>query len=352
MCAEVVDGSLGAGSALGVRPLETDVQAADGDAWFPRCTPCCQRSGGEKVDAATLPSPRYLYDESVDAIGNKAALAETGELPLVEKPEVVIEDGARYTGQWRGDKCHGVGVLKKSDGSWYKGNFRDGKAHGQGTCEVANGNTYSGEWVEDKAHGFGKYTHMKGGSYEGQWVQNEKSGAGIEVGADGSKYEGQFDHGTKDGLGTYTSCTGELIYRGQFKQDCMHGWGKYHFSNGQTYEGEWENGHTHGMGTTQWPEGTKYSGTYRSGVRHGEGTFSWPDGRSFRGQWREGKREGQGVMVDIDGKEHECHFRDGVQVDPLAGGGALASPSTQACPTGVPGVQPQMPNNRPAIGGQ
>eukprot|EP00929_Paragymnodinium_shiwhaense_P034365 TRINITY_DN18714_c0_g1_i1.p1 TRINITY_DN18714_c0_g1~~TRINITY_DN18714_c0_g1_i1.p1 ORF type:complete len:435 (+),score=72.92 TRINITY_DN18714_c0_g1_i1:86-1390(+) len=215
-------------------------------------------------------------------VGGNAHASE--EQQLEERPEVLVGDG-RYKGQWWGDQRHGHGRLTRADGSWYEGYFVDGKAHGHGKSVDTNGIIYEGQWSRGQVHGLGWCVYKGGSHYKGFWSHNMKSGAGFQRWVDGSSYNGQFLCGLKHGCGVYTASSGTLVFEGQFRQDKMHGWGKYRFNDGRFYDGQWEDGRMHGEGSMHWPNGSSYSGGYRQGVREGQGTFLHADGQCWTGGW-------------------------------------------------------------------
>ena len=63
---------------------------------------------------------------------------------------VTSADGAKYVGEWRDNKKHGLGTETFADGAKYVGEFRDDKYHGQGTYTFADGRKYEGEWRDNK----------------------------------------------------------------------------------------------------------------------------------------------------------------------------------------------------------
>eukprot|EP00923_Selenidium_pygospionis_P050625 GHVN01087597.1.p1 GENE.GHVN01087597.1~~GHVN01087597.1.p1 ORF type:complete len:113 (+),score=20.91 GHVN01087597.1:98-436(+) len=69
----------------------------------------------EEPKAPPPPPPELYSDANIEA-------------PLEDRPEVQLDGGMSYTGQWRGDVREGKGVLKRPDGT-YTGDFRNNKAH-------------------------------------------------------------------------------------------------------------------------------------------------------------------------------------------------------------------------------
>ena len=66
------------------------------------------------------------------------------------------DDGSTYTGQYKGDKRWGYGVITWEDKSKYQGYWKDGKQEGQGIFTHPNGDYYKGEWMDGVPHGWGE----------------------------------------------------------------------------------------------------------------------------------------------------------------------------------------------------
>lgn len=81
-----------------------------------------------------------------------------------KRPEVVLSDGNKYTGEWSisDNKRDGFGIQIWPDGSKYEGEWRNGMTNGKGRLIHADGDVYIGDWLNDKAHGYGKYIHSDG----------------------------------------------------------------------------------------------------------------------------------------------------------------------------------------------
>ena len=84
-----------------------------------------------------------------------------------QRPMVVLENGARYEGEWLlGSQVRqGRGIQVWPDGSMYEGYWQDNKANGKGRLIHADGDVYDGHWKDDKAHGFGIYSHLDRARY-------------------------------------------------------------------------------------------------------------------------------------------------------------------------------------------
>eukprot|EP00439_Symbiodinium_sp_Y106_P073380 s205_g13.t2 len=276
---------------------------------------CCSNNAAEHSDVYDgAQGQNVVYNEEdvapVPQIADIQGKAKAQASELVQKPEVEVEGGARYKGQWKGNMRHGHGVLTRADGHRYEGAWFENRAHGHGTFTEASGTSYEGQWHQDQKHGYGKYVHIDGTTYEGEWHADEKSGRGIETWSDGARYEGEFLHGSKHGVGIYKSGTG-VQYEGQFHNDQMDGEGCYRFANGRVYVGQWSMGHMSGIGKMEMPDGSRYEGGYERDMKHGEGTFTWADGRVYQGQWRTGKQDGNGVLIDTNGRQTKGFWRMG-----------------------------------------
>ena len=61
-----------------------------------------------------------------------------------------------YTGETRGGKPHGHGVMTGTDGRVYEGEWRDGRRCGKGEETLRSGERYVGDWDGDEKSGYGK----------------------------------------------------------------------------------------------------------------------------------------------------------------------------------------------------
>lgn len=219
---------------------------------------------------------------------------------LDERPEMWLEKGCRYSGQWRGAERHGHGIWTGPDGDCYEGQLRRSMPHGHGVMEELDGSRYDGSWEANERHGHGACSDPDGVTYIGQWVHNVKSGIGTESWPDGLEYCGGWSEGVKHGFGGLTFSEGEE-YVGEFREDTMHGEGRYIFASGRQYVGQWNMIKMHGRGKTEWPNGATHEGFYANNLRCGEGTLTKPDGSKYVGQWLVGKKHGSGYNIDAEG---------------------------------------------------
>lgn len=119
---------------------------------------------------------------------------------------------------------------------------------------------YTGEKVKGKKHGYGTYKWNDGSVYKGNFKDDKIHGKGVLTIPKKGKYSGNFSKGKKNGYGTYTFSNGD-VYIGNWKNDKMSGYGTYKFKNGEKYVGNFSNNKFNGKGTYT-KNGKKYSGTW------------------------------------------------------------------------------------------
>uniref|UniRef100_A0A0K6S9H0 MORN repeat-containing protein 3 n=1 Tax=Chromera velia CCMP2878 TaxID=1169474 RepID=A0A0K6S9H0_9ALVE len=96
-------------------------------------------------------------------------------------------------------------------------------------------------------------------------------------------------------------------YKGEWLNNCKHGYGVQTYKNGAIYEGQWYNGKREGQGALwlkipgkkQWRKA--YTGTWRNDKQEGEGLAYYPDGSRmngdiYRGRWLADLKEGSGTF--------------------------------------------------------
>merc|ERR1719387_730760 len=110
-----------------------------------KCNGCCVASsnGGDIEQGFHAPeaTKRSIWFDMNEGSMNMSAATEMRDQKenLVERREVLLENGARYAGQWLGDRRHGRGVILRADGCKYAGQFRDDRASGYGKFMHWNG---------------------------------------------------------------------------------------------------------------------------------------------------------------------------------------------------------------------
>lgn len=253
-------------------------------------------------------------------------IAELAALPAWGPPDQLVhksysfESGAKYSGQWRGNKRHGAGTQKWPDGATYQGDWKENQASGVGIFTHLDGDVYIGEWNENIADGKGVYHHQSKSTYQGQFNQDLQEGFGVEVWQEGSEFEGRFHSGKKHGCGIYKWPDGSL-YVGEWQNNKIDGYGTYVGQDGREYRGQWLDSVMHGWGVYTWPDGRRYEGHYVNDKKEGFGTFEWQDGRKYEGEWYQGKQHGEGRLCLKNGVWRYAEWKDGKRVRWLEEGG-------------------------------
>ena len=109
----------------------------------------------------------------------------------------------------------------------------------------------------DCKKGYGEFSWKGLGIYKGEWLNSKMHGYG--------EYEGYPD-GSHAGL----------THKGYYKKDKKHGDGKFTHPNGAVFEGEYRNNKMK-LGKFTWPNGTVFEGEFRND-KIKLGRYIWPNG--------------------------------------------------------------------------
>ena len=145
-----------------------------------------------------------------------------------------------------------------------------------------------------------KFPFVTGTSYKGDWLDNCKHGFGVEIGLDGNKYEGEWERDMKHGKGTYWRKKGGKFikqYEGEWEDNLMSGYGVHYLSNGNVYKGHWIGGKRNGKGRMEYTNGDIYDGEWFDGLRNGMGTLFVSTGNIYEGHWIRDMKEGPGKFL-------------------------------------------------------
>jgi hypothetical protein len=155
-------------------------------------------------------------------------------------------DSVTWTGSCVGGKSegHGTEVFRWLDhGIWkeerYTGQMKGGKLHGSGIIHYANGDRFEGEFA-DGERAKGEHLYADGGRFVGAFKNNNPS-IGILFYPQGARYEGDFAGGRFDGHGTFYFVD-QSYYSGDFKNGLPNGSGTLWQSREQFISGTWING--------------------------------------------------------------------------------------------------------------
>lgn len=246
-----------------------------------------------------------------------------------------------------GDCFTGKGVYILEDGARYVGEFVKGRINGRGVCYYPNGSRYEGRWVRGLREGEGVLIHSDGRQDEGVWesdqmVSLKSSSAGFN--ARGKSYDGRTGcvaGDCRDGTGTYIHPSG-AVYNGEFKNGEIHGKGVCHYPDGSKYQGDWSRRYPEGEGTKTYADGRVISGYWQKGqqvdafgnlvgdeetargdhpalqtgcisgdCRGGYGAFAYADGSLYQGNFYEGKPHGQGTFFYNNNDQFSGSFQNG-----------------------------------------
>jgi hypothetical protein len=206
-------------------------------------------------------------------------------------------------------------LVNPANGNEYVGHVPVGKLTGTGTFRCAkNGVVYTGEYEGNRFHGIGELTWANGDVYRGQFKGGLREGDGVSTWANGvhngNVYRGQFKGDLMEGDGEFTWANGN-VYRGQWKGDKREGEGVFTLADGSVYRGQWKGDKMEGEGVYTFANGHVYSGQFKGDVGEGDGVFTWASGAIYRGQFKGYEKEGDGVYTSADGKVYRGQFKGG-----------------------------------------
>ena len=193
-------------------------------------------------------------------------------------------------------KCHGKGIWIK-DYNIYSGNFRNDEFHGIGLFIAEHGDYYFGQWKNSQCNGYGSLMIDKKLVYQGNFKNSKKEGYGEEKYPDGNMYKGNFYDGQKNGRGQYIFADGSR-YDGNFKNSKYNGFGQLSLEGGHLIRGNFKDGKLNGEGNFNWSDGSKFVGNFIDDKKNGEGIYIWKDGKSYKGMWNNDDPYGEGLFKD------------------------------------------------------
>ncbi|MEZ4795126.1 MAG: hypothetical protein R2773_06580 [Flavobacteriaceae bacterium] len=193
---------------------------------------------------------------------------------------------------------------------------------------------YEGFWKNGKREGYGLFQWTGSGKYIGFWVNDELHGYGCYLGNDKNMI-GEYRNGNMTGPGyTHELKTDKWVYAifksylveteytfytnnvttGCVAGDCQNKYGRYKWSNGDSFTGFFRNGNMW-MGTYTFASGDKYEGFFNSANQFdGGGRFFFKDNSYYGGQWRNGKQEGRGYYHDSSYNRQIGEWSNGVLI--------------------------------------
>ena len=146
--------------------------------------------------------------------------------------------------------------------------------------------------VGDCEDGVGEY-RFKNGIYKGDFADGELSGFGVFSNKKGYVYSGLWTLGSKNGIGEEASKRDQFSYKGNFLNNQRDGYGEAYFSDNKFmknihYQGNWTDGAICGEGQLDYTREFKFGrniveeqntlvGTFINGVYQGRMTNPYPD---------------------------------------------------------------------------
>lgn len=94
--------------------------------------------------------------------------------------------------------------------------------------------------------------------YLGDVVKGSKQGNGILINRKGNKYEGEFSNDVQNGKGFFDVLYPKRLYKGQWKNGKLEGYGEAQYEDGAQYVGIFYQGKKHGMGILTFVDGAVY----------------------------------------------------------------------------------------------
>jgi hypothetical protein len=168
---------------------------------------------------------------------------------------------------------NGVAYISYPNDSYYHGQYQNNRRSGVGYYKWTNGNVYIGGWKDGKQHGYG-YTMNK---------ENQITSGGL------------YENGKL--ITELTSAYREGKVSGDCMGNCVDGFGRYTYNNGDKYWGFFENSLRANVGTYLWSNKSSYTGSYTvNGKRSGYGIFTYTDRSVFKGVFVNDKIDGLGIM--------------------------------------------------------
>ena len=216
------------------------------------------------------------------------------------------------TNKCTGNCQDGWGYYKYNNGDYYHGFWKNGQYNDYGMYVWKGLGKYIGTWVNGKMQGFGVYLADNNDNVVGNYRDGELNGLGWTVTGDEWK-QGYYTNGKLTTMHNFFSTKSDS---GCTAGDCQNKYGRYKWSNGDSFTGFFKNGKMH-MGTYKFTTGDKYTGMFNSSNQfEGMGRFYFADGSYYGGNWKNGKYDGNGYYLDKDKKEKKGIWRNGQLVTP------------------------------------
>jgi hypothetical protein len=266
---------------------------------------------------------KKIFSKLADISSTKIIQSSNTEKMICEYIEdknarIKFFNGTTYEGPIIGGKLHGNGLLCYDDNTHFKGTFINNRIEGVGEIQFSELEGYKGDFLGFKRHGTGSYWHnglkMK---YEGNWKEDYIDGKGILKLINKWTYQGEFMRNKKHGQGEIIYMSGAR-YKGQFQNDVKHGEGTMFWRNpNEIYRGQWRDNKLEGFGVYIYQNNfsmnkllkNHYRGFFKDGQRDGIGVHFYSDGSVYLGEWKQNHKHGQALFIDGFGEKFQMQFK-------------------------------------------
>ena len=204
------------------------------------------------------------------------------------------------------------------------GAFINGKLYHLGVINFKNGDKFRGMFKDGRPCGYGvmKYAYSLPGSmgaefeeatYDGYWKAGKREGQGTITWADGSNFCGLWKNDMR--LDGDMKMQNGNLYKGTFKNDKIHGYGKLMLTSGIIFEGLFEQGYCSSVGKLMYSNGDIYFGQHKAFVKEGQGKMIYLNGSVYEGGWDQDRKHKRGMMFDkLTGDVYIGEYTDGKRV--------------------------------------
>lgn len=256
-----------------------------------------------RFEYLTNGDPVIFVNEKPEYVLTGFRMAEDGEVKI----------GKRYNGELKnqktttttntntnldcveGDCKEGWGKIKVGE-IMTKATFKNGAIDGLAYITYPNDAYYQGEYKNNRREGFGYYRWSSGNSYIGYWKNGKQHGLGYTLDIQFKvTAAGRYENGKLvENFGT-DFISGKTT--GNCKGNCVDGFGKYTYNNGDTYLGFFKRSQRSSVGSYVWNNKSEYTGVYtEDGKRNGFGIYMYVDGSVYRGIFVNDRIDGLGQM--------------------------------------------------------
>ena len=150
------------------------------------------------------------------------------------------------------------------------------------------------------ANGYGIFVHSKGDIYKGEFHNDEINGYGEYQLKKMTINCGYWVNSSLLGIGLEK--WKDSYYWGCFLNGQKNGIGIYIWNNKSKYEGEWKNDCIHGYGIYYFSDGRKYIGEWKNNYMNGFGIYKWKNNKKYFGFFKNGVKNGFGIFYLLNGK--------------------------------------------------